>query len=190
MDIVLCTKEGDKMNRFWLIQRGKMNQEGGPALTGREGVVRLDYMGSAEFEFGAIPNSYRKIMHDFDQYQVTDTKVNVAGKRKLLLFAKKENSEAIAEAIRNFIDSPYKLKEWSDLEKLVKVADLSVPWTICHTRFWWGLDKNELGQWMAFLEEDSERIIKALEHDHQNWWMAMSEEKRDGLYQEALKSPF
>ncbi|MBQ9313761.1 MAG: hypothetical protein IJ220_01990 [Clostridia bacterium] len=178
------------MNKFYLIQRGKINKKGGPSLTGRDGVVDLDYMGSAEFEFGAIPYSYRKIMHDFADFTITNTKVKVVGNRKLLLFAKKESGELITEAIRNFIDNPYQLKEWSELEKLVKVADINVPWSICWTRFWWCIDKGELGQWMAFLEEDSKRIIEALRYDHQNWWMAMPKEKRNKLYQEAIHSPF
>ena len=30
------------VRKFWLIQRGRMNKEGGPSLTGQQGVVDLD----------------------------------------------------------------------------------------------------------------------------------------------------
>ena len=52
---------------FYLIQRGKFNRYG-EGLTGKAGVIDLDYMGSAEFEFGAIPRSFRRIMHNFENY--------------------------------------------------------------------------------------------------------------------------
>lgn len=172
-------------NTFWLIQRGRLNKEGGPGLLGREGVVNLDYMGCAEFEWGAIPYTFWRMMHNFEEYTLFDSGVNVVGNRKLMVFGKKVEQEKIAEAIRDFINEPYHLKEYSELEKLVEVADITMPWTICLTRFWWCIDRKECGEWMAFLEEDSERICKAIQHDYQNWWLAKSEEERNQMYEKA-----
>ena len=176
--------------KFWLIQRGKINKEGGPNLTGREGVISLDCMGSTEFEWGAIPFSFRKIMHDFEEYGLFDSEVKVVGNRKLLLFCKKDEKDKIASALRYFVQNPYRLKEWSNLEKLIQVADISKPWTICRTRFWWCIDKGEYGQWMAFLEEDAERIYEAIKYDYHNWWLTKTEKERAALYNEAMKSVF
>ena len=173
--------------KFWLIQRGKLNKTGGPTLTGKNGVINLDYMGSSEFEWGALPFSFRRMMYDFEEYGLFDSEVNVVGNRKLIIFCKKDNNKKIAAALRSFVENPYPLKEWSDLEKLVKVADITKPWTICHTRFWWCIDNSEYGQWMAFLEEDAERIHSALEYDYQNFWLPMPEEKKAQLYNEALR---
>ena len=69
--------------KFYLIQRGKFNKDGN-GLTGRDGVVDLDYMGSAEFEFGAIPRSFRRIMHDFDSYVYTSTGIYTKDNNQLM----------------------------------------------------------------------------------------------------------
>jgi len=172
--------------KFWLIQRGRVNKEGGPALTGNNGVVNLDYMGSTEFEWGAIPYAFRRMMHSYEEYDVFDAGVDVVGNRRLILFCKKQNYEKISEAIQEFIQSPYQLKEWSELDMITKVADITKPWTICHTRFWWCIDRGEYGDWMAFLEEDSERIYSAIKHDYENWWQVKSDEEKEKLYKEAL----
>lgn len=172
-------------NTFWLIQRGKLNKEGGSSLLGRDGVVNLDYMGSAEFEFGAIPYAFWRMMYNFEEYTLFDSEVDVVGKRRLLVFGKKSNQDKIANAIQDFVREPYHLKEYSDLDNLARVADISKPWTICHTRFWWCIDRDDCGEWMAFLEEDSEKIYSAIQYDYQNWWLAKSEEEREEMYKRA-----
>ena len=50
------------MAKFYLIQRGTFKTTG-EKLTGTNGVVNLDYMGSAEFEWGAIPKAYRRLLY-------------------------------------------------------------------------------------------------------------------------------
>ena len=172
--------------KFWLIQRGRLNKKGGPSLTGSKGVVDLDYMGSSEFEWGAIPRAYRRIMYHYEEYQLFDAGVDAVGNRRLMLFCKKQNYEKISQSIQEFIKAPYQLQEWSDLDNLIKVADITKPWTICHTRFWWCIDRGIYGDWMAFLEEDSERIYSAIKHDYENWWQVKSDEEKAKLYKEAL----
>jgi len=46
------------MSALWLVQRCKRDTS---PLPGLDGVFRLDYMGSAEFEFGAVPQSLKRI---------------------------------------------------------------------------------------------------------------------------------
>ena len=82
--------------KFNLIQRGQFNRDG-EGLTGRTGVVDLDYMGSAEFEFGAIPKSYRRIMHEFDKYIYTSTGIYTKDNNELVLFSNQELETEILE---------------------------------------------------------------------------------------------
>ena len=110
--------------KFYLIQRGKFNKDGN-GLTGRDGVVDLDYMGSAEFEFGAIPRSFRRIMHDFDSYVYTSTGIYTKENNELILFSNQELSNEILEGLASFINNPYHLKEYSDLEKISRIANLA-----------------------------------------------------------------
>jgi hypothetical protein len=56
----------------YLIQRCKINRPLGEYVgLPVSKAVRFDYMGSAEFEFGAIPKSFREIRANFDQYKIT-----------------------------------------------------------------------------------------------------------------------
>jgi hypothetical protein len=45
--------------RYWLVQRLRRNEWGGG--TGFDALFRMDYMGSSEYEFGAIPKSLKRI---------------------------------------------------------------------------------------------------------------------------------
>lgn len=45
----------------YLIQRAKINRPLAPATVRLSQAVNFDYMGSAEFEFGALPQSFRRI---------------------------------------------------------------------------------------------------------------------------------
>lgn len=55
---------------FWLIQRGSFRalETAKKFLGGSfEHLIDPDYMGAAEFEWGAIPRAYRRIMGQYDQ---------------------------------------------------------------------------------------------------------------------------
>lgn len=83
---------------FWLIQRGSFRdlKKEYKGLTGSDGLVDLDYMGSAEFERDAIPRAYRRIMGNRDKYifhYCTDIK-DYRGKI-FVIFCKKECAEKI-----------------------------------------------------------------------------------------------
>lgn len=49
------------MRKPYLIQRGRINRPLTPEFTRLSDAVSLDYMGSSEFEFGALPKSFRAI---------------------------------------------------------------------------------------------------------------------------------
>ena len=56
----------------WLVQRMKFNFTPSPDATGFHPAFEFDYMGSAEFEFGAIPNTARML-----QARVKDLNVSL-----------------------------------------------------------------------------------------------------------------
>jgi hypothetical protein len=178
------------MDHFWLIQKGDINKSGGPHLLKKNtekggsypGIVDLSYMGASEFGWGAIPRAYARIMNSYSDYHAIDSQVPIVGNRKLILFAKKDFSEKIKEELLKFIKKPYQLQCGSELQKLGTVADISQPWTILRAHFWWCIDRaSDLGDWMAFFEEDSLRILNALKHDYQTWWLNLSEKEREKL---------
>ena len=170
--------------KFYLIQRGKFNQDG-EVLTGRNGVIDLDYMGAAEFEFGAIPRSYRRIMHDFDKYVYAPTKIYTKDENELILFANSESSDEIVESLCEFVNNPYHLKEYSELEKIPTSSKNDTGFKKLRTNFWWCIEFNK--DWMAFLNSNRALFEKGINNDYNNWWLKKTDEERKTEYTKSLK---
>ena len=170
--------------KFYLIQRGNFNTDG-IGLIGRSGVVDLDYMGSAEFEFGAIPRSFRRIMHDFDKYIYTPTGIYTKENNELVLFSKQKTSVEILEALTEFIYNPYHLQEYSELEKIPNSSIEDTGFDKMRTNFWWCIEFNK--DWMAFLNSNRALFEKGINYDYNNWWLQKSEEEREQEYVKSLR---
>ena len=93
-----------------------LTNKDGKGLTGIDGVVDLDYMGSSEFEFGAIPRSFRRIMYDFENYVYTPTGIYTKENNELILFSNQKSSDEIVDGLISFISNPYHLKEYSECD--------------------------------------------------------------------------
>jgi hypothetical protein len=126
---------------MWLVQRCK------PKVTFYAGekvsdYMSLDYMGSAEFEFGAIPKSIRKLA----QKNLVQTSFKFRNSKKHdftihVLADHNEQGEAV-EAIRAYLEGKNgarRLKEWIRLGDIVDESSFqsSDPET-----FWWCVDEN------------------------------------------------
>lgn len=169
---------------FYLIQRGKFKKEG-IGLTGDDGVINLDYMGSAEFEWGALPKSYRRIMYDFDNYEYQSTGIYTKEHNELILFANKKLLDEISEGIVSFVNNPYHLKEYSELEKIPNSSVNDTGFNRLRTSFWWCIDSNR--DWMAFLESNKELFDQGINYDYNNWWMKKSKKERKQEYIKSLR---
>ena len=154
--------------KFDLIQRGEFNKDG-IRLMGRDGVVYLDYMGSAEFEGGAIPRSYRRIMHNYKNYSYFNTGIFTPENDELIVFCNSKLSEEIINELNNFVDTPYKLKEYSELEKLKTSKKDDISWAKRTTDFWWCIDYGV--DFMAFLKSNMEKFSKGISYDYENWYL-------------------
>ena len=170
--------------KFYLIQRGKFNKDGN-SLTGKEGVIDLDYMGSSEFEFGAIPKSYRRIMYNMNNYNYTSTGIFTKENNELILFSNQEFVKEILEGINSFINNPYHLKEYSELEKIPNSSIKDYGIKKLRTNFWWCIEQNK--DWMAFLNSNRELFEKGINNDHKNWWLEKTEEVRNQEYIKSLR---
>lgn len=166
------------MAKFWLIQRGTF-KETGKYLIGSEGLVSLDYMGSAEFEFDAIPKAYRRLMYNFSEYEVFNTGIYTPEKEELLVLCKKNCERVIIQAIRQYIENPYHIKEESELEKVPKDTDR-------HSNFWWCIDITPYGDWIAFLQPNYKLLTEAVKNDYHDWWLTKSKKKRKEEYKKSL----
>ena len=175
------------MYKFWLIQRGFF-EEKGKYLTGDEGLVTLNYMGSAEFEFGAIPKAFRRLMYHFLDYDVFHTSFFTPDGEELLVFCNKKKSEDIIKAIKYFIENPYHLKEFSQLERVTKDKKEEKT-SHYYTNFWWCIDDNRryCGDWMAFLSPKKELFVNAITNDYNDWWLKKTKKEREEEYHKSLR---
>lgn len=105
------------MSALWLVQR--LTREDSPRR-GFDGVFRCQYMGSAEFEFGALPESLRRIRGG---KKVGTSTVEVEG-RTVYLYGPRANREAVAAALPEWVAAGCPGKEWSYFDRhLAGTAD-------------------------------------------------------------------
>lgn len=175
----------DYRNMFYLVQTGKWNERfsGTPKLNlislfglGIHSMISLDYMGAAEFEFGACYRSKVRIFNELNKY--TCKKIDgILPENKdnyhLYLFAKSDSIEYTEECIKSFIGNPWPLKEYSGMEDISKFTSMRN--TKVH--FWWCIDnryrhETDYGQpypgdWMMFIckRQKIKKVIKIMEEN-------------------------
>lgn len=173
------------MAKFRLIQRGTFRKSG-KYFTGKEGVLDLEYMGSSEFEFGAIPKAFKRLMYHFLNYEVFSTGIYTPEHDELLVFCRKEFAEEIIQLVQQYIQKPYQLKEYSGLDKIPKGKGDQKYDCLNSTNFWWCIDIKSYGDWMAFLQPQSELLVNSLKNDYEDWWVKKDAQTREADYRESL----
>lgn len=193
-----------KRTRFYLIQRGQFRNNLSEAtgfLGGRnECLINPDYMGSAEFEWGAIPKAYRRIHGRFDKYKLHITDLVTTGGVPFCLYCLDNRYEEILEAIKVYLKEKYKLKEWTNMEAHF---DTNTPYDIEHrkyqlkTNFWWCIDSTTsddddrfaIGDWIAFTgaTDRQNAFMRVISYDNTDWWKKKTPEEQNSEYTEAFK---
>ena len=174
------------MNSFWLIQRGNFVKSNKGLLTGTEHIIRLQYMNSTEFEFGAIPKAYRRILFNSFEYGIFPTGIFTPEHENLYLFCRKNLSTDIIEEITQFVKNPYQLRRYSELEKVPIFPKDDTTFNHRNTDFWWCIDIKPYGDWMAFLQPQKSLFEKGFKYDHDKWWLKKSFVEREREYQKSL----
>ncbi len=174
------------MAKFYLIQRGTFKTTG-INLSGTNGVVDLHYMGSAEFEWGAIPKAYRRLLYHYSDYETVPTGIYTPEHDELMVFCRKDCKEKVLEAICQFINQSYSLEEYSELEKVPTAKKGDRSFTGRRTNFWWCIDTNGIGDWMAFLASSKPLFDRGITHDYTSWWLKKTPEEREEEYKKSLR---
>lgn len=166
------------MNKMYLVQRGKFNDISKLVINGdnykdslfgypTEGLIYLDYMGAAEFEWGALPKSAKRMAKYKDEYKIFDSGLKSIGGVPLMIYCLEKDLEGIKEQIKDFLKekaqvdkicSSYRTKEpimleYSMLEYFNKnqFRPHNIP------NFWWDINND----WMMFLgATDRQNIFK------------------------------
>ena len=176
--------------RMWLVQRGEIKHGKFEGLMGEKGLVELDYMGSAEFEFGAIPKAYIRIMGNYFDYVFHKTSIVDVKGNPLWIYAHKSKLAEVEECIKAYARKPYpfELKEMSYMEYHLNercLASLTSPAYYLRRDFWWDIQND----WMAFVgaKHVRQKFKKAIDYDCANWWLEMSDEERVNELREAYR---
>jgi len=132
------------MKTPYLIQRAKFGDN--DFKKGIDSIISLDYMGSSEFEFGAIPESLRNIRSRINEYTYLDVPL---GNKVISVFCKDEQKSEIMSYLKELSENTIHLKEHSDFHTYINPSKHDLEWQAKrphNTDFWWDLD-NDIMFW-------------------------------------------
>jgi len=116
-----------------LIQRGKFEDR--DFKNGIDSITNFDYMGSSEFEWGALPESLGKIRADIYSY----TYMDVPMKDKVItVFCKDSQKSDVRDYLTNLAENKWRLQEYSDFDNYINPTE----YFKSRTDFWWDIENN------------------------------------------------
>jgi hypothetical protein len=116
-----------------LVQRGKFSDRNWKK--GIDSIVEFDYMGSSEFEYGALPESLNKIRENISEYAYLD--VPLKGK-VISVCCKDSQKSEILTYLTELSDSKFRLQEYSDFDTYINPSQ----YFKSNTDFWWDIQNN------------------------------------------------
>lgn len=126
----------------YLLQRGKFQEKCLGTITKS---VRLSYMGSSEFEWGALPKSLQRVMifqPIYKMYELPEFKDKLGN--SLFVFCKEKESEIeqIKEVIAELKRNSLRMKEYSDFDTYFKLTKEQIKKKEYNTDFWWDIEND------------------------------------------------
>jgi hypothetical protein len=124
------------MEKPYCIQRAKFDSR--PDNKGIDKLLSYDYMGSAEFEFGALPASLKRVrsnLNDYIQFQYSFKKFP---SKVITVFCKKEQYDFMGDVLEELTEKKLRLKEYCDLGDWVNPKEHSFN----RNDFWWDIDQD------------------------------------------------
>ena len=141
----------------YLIQRAKVTSRSKADAKGIDSILEFDYMGSSEFEWGALPNSLKAIRANKEKYDYF--KFDYDGV-EFTVFCEKGKETEIYNIIVELSKGKHRLKEFCDFEYYfnnpfknpLKRDRLSTFWwDIDHHYMWWITDKRFKSAFMSVI---------------------------------------
>jgi hypothetical protein len=130
--------------KTYLIQRAKF--ENRYYEKGIDSILYFDYMGSSEFECGALPESLSKIRYSINDYVYLD--VPIKGK-VITVFCKDNQKSEVKKYLTELSENKWYLKEYSDFDNYINSKFMR-----SRTDFWWDIS-NHLMFWRKNNEFES-----------------------------------
>jgi hypothetical protein len=135
--------------KTYLIQRAKF--ENRDYKKGIDSIVHFDYMGSSEFEWGALPESLGKIRNLINDYTYLDVPI----KDKIItVFCKNNQKSEVKQYLTELTENKWHLQEYSDFDNYINPQFVK-----SRTDFWWDIS-NHLMFWRK--DNDFESKFKTI----------------------------
>lgn len=99
----------------YLIQRAKFENKS--HKKGIDSILSFDYMGSAEFEFGALGESLERVRNKIGEYTYLDVPV---GEKVITVFCNNENKAEIKTYLQALVDKTCRTKEFTAFDSYIK----------------------------------------------------------------------
>jgi hypothetical protein len=126
--------------KTYLIQRGTIkNQE---LKIGIDSIIEFDYMGASEYEWGALPNSLKRIRNHINEYTYLD--VPLFGKC-VSVFCNNEQKAEVMEYLKELANGEMHTKLGSYFDQYIKPSKYGLEWQREYplkTNFWWDIENN------------------------------------------------
>lgn len=124
--------------KTYLIQRGKFEDKENNKK-GLDSIVELDYMGSSEFEWGALPKSLVRIRKQINNYDCFDI---VVGDKTVTVFCQELHLSNIEQYLSDIAQNKMRLKEFSAFDSYINNDETFRN----RFDFWWDIE-NDLMFW-------------------------------------------
>lgn len=126
------------MEKPYCIQRAKFDNNR-PDKKGIDRLLQFDYMGSAEFEFGALPASLKRVRKDLNNYIMFDYSFKKFPSVSVTVYCKKEQYDFIGDILEELSEGKLRLKEYCDLRGYVNPKKEH---SYNRNDFWWDIDQD------------------------------------------------
>lgn len=145
------------MKNPYLVQRGTIKKDV-TEIENFDSIVTLDYMGAAEFEFGGLQESLKRIRKYKDEYKYAAIKIKDIS--LTVLYPNEFDIEVVTDNINKIATRAFRTKCGSQFPETVNPTPSDVKWQIKNPpkfNFWWDID-NDVMFWLS--DEQFENNIK------------------------------
>ena len=98
----------------YLVQRASFNER--EHKSGIDSILKFDYMGSSEFEWGALPESLVEIRKNINNYTYLDVPI---GNKIITVFCDSSQKSKIKQYLSDLVNRKYHLKEFSAFNEYI-----------------------------------------------------------------------
>jgi hypothetical protein len=138
--------------KTYLIQRGTIDVR--DYKTGIDSIIDFDYMGATEYEWGALPDSLKRLRKDINEYVYLDVPIN---KKVVTVFCKDAQKSEVKTYLEELADGKMHTKLGSYFDQFAKPSTRDLEWQKKHPlniNFWWDIE-NDLMFWVKNPEFES-----------------------------------